>query len=287
MELKLINKNNEVLDLLNNHHRFILTAAEAMHGVETDISESETPYSDGTEIANVKALPRSIELTFALVGDVQDSIKFFTSYVKSKQYVTLVENDGQREITIKGVATIPPYTRMADLCKITLTIYCNKPYWQDLSEVINAISQYISLLFFPYAGQYFTADGRPFGVVDTSFTKTIENDGDTSTGLNIQITALKDVENPRISCSTGEQNGYYMQLNVNLKSGDLVEINTTKNNKYILINGSDTYNNLPTLSYLEFNGNDWLQLEEGTNTFNISPENNSIYFNLSFRRLYE
>lgn len=287
MELNLINKNNEVLDLLNNQHRFILTAAEAMHGVDTDISESETPYTDGTEVTNVKALPRSIELTFALVGDVQESIKFFTSYVKSKQYVTLVENDGEREITIKGVATIPPYTRMADLCKITLTIYCNKPYWQDLNEAVNIISQYISLLYFPEAGQYFTADGRPFGVIDTSYTKTINNDGDTSTGLNIKITALQDVSNPRISCSTGEQNGYYMQLNVNLKSGDIVEISTIKNNKYILINGSDTYNGNPTISYLEFNGNDWLQLEEGENTFNISPEDDSIYFSLNYRRLYE
>ena len=88
-ELYLINKNNQVLDLLNNRYRFILKGAEALHGIETDIAETESPYTDGSDIDNIRALPRGIELKFKLMGNVKQAIDFFTSYIKSNQYVTI------------------------------------------------------------------------------------------------------------------------------------------------------------------------------------------------------
>ena len=84
MQLTLINKSNQVLDLLNNRDKFILVAAEGLHGIETDIAESETPYVDGSTVESVKALPRGIELTFTLRGNIKASVDYFTSIVKSK-----------------------------------------------------------------------------------------------------------------------------------------------------------------------------------------------------------
>ena len=291
MKLSIINKNNEILDLLNNTNKFILFKAEALHGIETDISESESPYMDGSNIDIVKALPRGIELTFKLVGEVKDSINFFTKYIKSKQFVTLREIEDDKDIIIKGVATIPPYSRMLQDCEITLTIYCGQPYWEDINYVVEIISEKIDLLFFPINGQYFTSIGRPFGVIDTSLEKTFINKGDVSVGMLLNLVALGTVTNPRISCSSGEQNGWYMQLNLTLQSNDEVKINTVKGNKYITINGSDSYNGKPILSYLEFKGLDWLQLETGANTFNVSTSggatNSNVYFNINYKARYE
>lgn len=291
MKLSIINKNNEILDLLNNTNKFILFKAEALHGIETDISESESPYMDGSNIDIVKALPRGIELTFKLVGEVKDSINFFTKYIKSKQFVTLREIEDDKDIIIKGVATIPPYSRMLQDCELTLTIYCGQPYWEDINYVVEIISEKIDLLFFPINGQYFTSIGRPFGVIDTSLEKTFINKGDVSVGMLLSLVALGTVTNPRISCSSGEQNGWYMQLNLTLQSNDEVKINTVKGNKYITINGSDSYNGTPILSYLEFKGLDWLQLETGANTFNVSTSggatNSNVYFNINYKARYE
>ena len=167
MKLTLINKNNQVLDLLNNRDKFILSGAEGMHGIETEIAESETPYTDGTTIESVKALPRGIELTFTLRGNIKASIDYFTSIVKSKQIVTLREVEGNRDITIKGVATIPPYSRMLQTCKIVLTVYCGQPYWEDLAHLAETISEYINLLYFPVEGQYFTVSITPNGLPAT------------------------------------------------------------------------------------------------------------------------
>ena len=289
MELYLINKNNKVLDLLNNKDKFIISDAEALHGIEVEISESNTPYADGTEIDDVKALPRGIELTLTLRGNIQQSLDFITSYVKSKQYVTLREINNGRDITIKGVVNIPPYNRMQRACKLTLSIYCNKPYWEDIEEVVGVIDDIISLLYFPVAGQYFTPTGRPFGVINTNLTKELINDGDTITGAVFTIAATGEVVNPQINCDSGEQVGNYMRLNLTLKENDEVIISTVKGNKYITINGADTYNDVPILSYLEFKGNDWLQLEQGSNIFTITVTSGkqNAYFNASYRRLYE
>lgn len=290
-KLLLTNKNNKTIDLLNNRSRFIMTACEGLHGIETDISESETPYTDGATIESVKALPRGIEMTFSLRGNIKASIDYFTSIIKSKQLVTLREIEGDRDITVKGIATIPPYTRMLQTCKITLTIYCGQPYWEDLEYLVVAISNTIDLLNFPVAGQYFAETGRPFGAIDLSLTKTFENTSDVAVGMIIQLIALGEVVNPRIVCGSGEQVGWYMQLNLTLKADDELEICTEKNNKYIKINGRETYKDEPILNYLEWQGNDWLQLETGENTFSVTTEdgqtNANLYFNLIYKGRYE
>lgn len=291
MKLTLINKNNQILDLLNNRDKFILSAAEGLHGIETEIAESETPYTDGTTVESVKALPRGIELTFTLRGNIQNSIDYFTSIVKSKQYVTLREVSGERDITIKGIATIPPYSRMLQTCKLTLTVYCPQPYWESINYIVETISEYIDLLTFPQVGQYFTEVGRPFGEIDTDLTKSFENKSDTAVGMLISLVALGEVVNPRISCDTGAQKGWYMQLNLTLQADDELEICTVKNNKYITINGLDTHNGEPILNYLEWQGEDWLQLETGENTFSATTEggktNSSLHFSLIYKGRYE
>ena len=292
-KLLLINKRNQVLDLLNNRNRFILSGAEGLHGIDTKINESETPYTDGAIIdeENVKALPRGIELTFTLRGNVKESIDFFTDIVKSKQLVTLREVEGDRDITVKGIATIPPYSRMVQMCKIVLTIYCGQPYWEDLNYIVETISEYIDWLNFPAEGQFFTEVGRPFGLIDTDLTKTFENKSDTAVGMIINMVAIGEVVNPRIVCSTGTQVGNYMQLNLTLNADDELEICTVKNNKYITINGLDTYNGEPILNYLEWQGKDWLQLETGENTFSVTTEdgatNSNVYFSLIYKGRYE
>lgn len=291
MELTLINKNNQILDLLNSRDKFILSGAEGLHGIETDISESETPYTDGAIIESVKALPKGIELVFTLRGNVRESIDYFTSIVKSKQFVTLREVDGNRDITIKGIATIPPYSRMLQTCKITLTIYCAQPYWEDVRSIVVSLSEITDMLYFPGEGQYFTDYGRPFGVIDTSLTKTFTNKSDTSVGVVLQVVAIGEVVNPRISCSTGEQNGWYMQVNITMQGNDVLEISTVKGNKYITFNGADTYNGEPLLNYLEWRGYDWLQLETGENTFSVYTEggetNSNLHYSLIYKGRYE
>ena len=291
------NKNNQQLSLIHNTDKFILVGAEELHGVDLSFAENESPYVDGSRIDNVRAMPRGILLTFALVGKVDESREYFKSFIKSKQVGSLIETreDGT-EITITGIAKIPPYTHMERSTKIQLELYCGQPYWEDVEYLIETISDVVNLLYFPATGIPFgkinngsEVVGRPFGEISVSKEDTIFNDGDTAVGMIVEIVALSSVSNPKISCSTGEQNGWFMKVNVKKNPNDIIEINTTKGQKSITYNGNNTINGVPILSLLEFKGKDWLQLETGENTFNVSSDDEifDAYFNIFAKRRFE
>lgn len=289
MELIYKNSRGVALDLLNNQDRFVLVGAENLHGIELEFSESDSPYIDGTSIDNVRALSRGIALTFQLIGDVQKALDYFTDVVKSKQVGYLYETDGNgREIQIKGVAKIPPYTRLSAACQIQLELYCGQPYWEDIETIIDVIGSTIDLLYLPEGGRGFPAAGVPFGEIDIGKRRTLINDGDTSVGMTISIVATNATSNPRISCSTGTQNGWYMELDLDMQANDEVVISTHRGNKYITLNGSQYVGDTPILSLLTVVGDDWLQLEQGANTFNITASDDTLlYFNISYKRRYE
>lgn len=289
MELIFENKNGLRLDLLNNRKYFKLIAAEGLHGVEVGFSETESAYTDGASVDNARALPRGIALKFALCGDVAASLDIFHAVVKSKQVGKLIKREGSRETKIQGWVTIPPYTRISNAVAVELQLYCGQPYWEDVQELVGTISEVVDLLYFPEAGRGFPEAGVPFGALNIEREQTITNDGDTAVGVTIVINALGEVKNPRIACSSGDQNGYYMQLNTTLKDGDEVIISTHKGAKDITINGSAYLNGTPILSLLEYVGDEWLQLETGANVFNITSdtEGANVYFYIYFSRRWE
>ena len=289
MELIFVNASGQRLDLLRNRNKFVLIAAEGLHGVETDFTETESPYTDGSIVDTARALPRGIALKFQLTGDVAAGLDLFHGVVKSKQLGRLIKTEGERETKIEGRVTIPPYSRLSRAVTVELQMYCGQPYWEDVQELVGTISEIIDLLYFPEEGRGFPVAGVPFGELNIEKTQTITNDGDTSVGLTIVINALGAVKNPRISCSSGSQNGWYMKLNTTLNDGDEVIISTHKRNKFITINGSENKEGAPILSALEYVGADWLQLETGSNTFNILSETNGaqMYFNIYYSRRWE
>lgn len=289
MELIFENKNGQRLDLLRNRKNFCLIAAEGLHGVEVDFAETESPYTDGATINSARALPRGIALKFAICGDVAASLDVFHAVVKSKQLGRLYKREGERETKIEGRVTVPPYTRLSSRVTVELHLYCGQPYWEDVVELIGTISETVDLLYLPENGRGFPEVGVPFGALNIEKAQTITNDGDTSVGLTIVINTLGEVKRPRISCSTGSQNGWYMQLNTTLNDGDEVVISTHKNNKSITINGGAYVGGVPILALLEYMGDDWLQLETGENTFNITSETDSaeMYFYIYFSRRWE
>lgn len=291
--MKLIYKNirGETLDLLNNENHFAIIGADNLHGVDLEWAENESPYADGTDVdeSSVRALPRGIILTFQLVGDVQESKDLFTSIIKSKQIGYLIETDENgRETEIKGIAKVPPYTRLSAACQIQLELYCGFPYWQDIARIVTEINDVIDLLYLPEIGRGFPASGVPFGYINLKREQTIKNDGDTAVGMIIHIIAEGAVSNPRISCSTGRQNGWYMELDVDMAQNDEIIINTTKRQKDITYNGARQIGGDPIMNLLTIVGDDWLQLEQGDNTFNITASDDTlVYFTIEYKRCFE
>ena len=295
MDLILKNAKGEELNLLHNQY-FVVKSVEALHGTALSYSETESPYIDGSDVNNVRAMPRGILFTLVLIGDISASRDAITAFAKSKQAASLREVTEKRDITIKGFLRVPTYTRMMRQSTMQVELYCNRPYWSDTAQMIEEIGERIRMLYFPIGGVPFgiiTDDspapiGRVFGVINIDREKTIVNDGDAETGMVIEIVATGTVKNPKISCSTGSQNGWSMAVAATMQQNDIITIDTTAGQKSIKYNGGDTYGGVPILSLLSFVGDDWLQLEVGTNTFNVESDGDfNAYFDIKFKRVFE
>lgn len=289
MELLFTNKNGQTLNLWRNRNKFKLIGAEGLHGVEVAFSETDSPYTDGATVTNARALPRGIDLTFRIVGAVEENLAYFLSFVKSKQVAKLTKIENGAETEISGLVTVPPFTRLTDAVEVKLQLYCGQPYWEDVAETISIIARQITLLYFPEEGRGFPAEGVAFGVIEGTKSQDLFNGGDTDVGMVIRIIAAGEAKNPRIACSTGTQNGWFMEIGVTMQSGDEIIIDTRKNQKSIKMNGLAYVEGVPLLSLLTFNGEDWLQLEQGSNRFNIvsEPEDAAVEFYITYKRRYE
>lgn len=285
IDLQFINAAGDTMNAIHNEY-MTLIEVEGLHGVDNEMSSSTSPYFDGDFVDHVRTNPRTIALTYHLTTPIPDALRYFNRIVKSKQKATLIETqeDG-KQIKIEGIVTVPTYSRWSNAVAVQIQLYCSKPYWKDVAELIEELTGILDLHYFPFetaekleakdGGLAFPEEGVPFGAIETDTTKVILNDGDIPVGAKITIVALDTVTNPVIMNNT---TGDWLQINATLNSGDYVEINTERGEKEIVSNN-------PSVDWnsISYNGSDWLQLATGYNELTGSTSeagNNNIYFSI-------
>lgn len=292
IQLEFINSKDVSMNAIYNPY-MTLTAVDQLHGVDNEYSTSTSPYFDGDYVNHTRTSPRTITLTYALSTPIESSLNFFNSIVKSKQKATLIETkeDGT-QIKIEGIVTVPPYTRWSDTCAIQIQMYCSKPYWRDVQAIVEDISNVINLHYFPYeneekllandGGLAFPESGIPFGVYDLDATKGFTNNGTKPVGMIIEIVAVEQVTNPRISKVNSDDNEF-IGVNMTLQKGDWIRINTNKGEKSVTNADGEIYNEVV------YSGNDWLQLDTGYNELSITSEEGTgnMYFTIYFNQEWQ
>lgn len=292
IQLEFINAKKDSMNAIHNSYMTI-SDIDQLHGVDNEFATSTSPYFDGDYVNHTRTSPRTITLTYNLIPPIEDSLNYFNSIVKSKQKATLVETkeDGT-QIKIEGIVTVPPYTRLSDMCSIQIQMYCSKPYWKDVQAIVEDISNVINLHYFPYSnaealqsldgGLAFPENGIAFGLIDTDAIKGFTNNGTKEVGMIIEIVALSTVTNPRISkVNTTEDE--YIGVNMTLEQGDWIRINTNKGEKSVTNADGEIYNEVI------YSGNDWLQLDTGYNELSITSEEGTgnMYFTIYFNQEWQ
>ena len=275
-----------------------ITAIEGLHGVDNEFSSSTSPYVDGDVVNHIRTNPRTITLTYALKTPIEASLSYFNSIVKSKQKAKLVETreDGSK-IEIEGIVTVPTYTRLSEQVAIQIQLYCSEPYWKDALTVVADVSTIIDMHYFPYeneakllandGGLAFPERGIPLGELDVNSRKIITNEGDVATGMIVQMVALDTIINPNIT----RDNYNWIEVKTTMNPNDWIEISTVRGNKYVKSNRKDI-----GLANIVYSGNDWLQIETGSNEFYgiardpLNPDqlkNSAIYFSIFYKRKWQ
>lgn len=299
LKLDYITARGDTMPLANNP-LFLLTNIDGQTAAGTSIASAVIGGIDGDTVNNIQAIPRTIiiDLRPRSGVDVEDAKRAILKVVKLKQQCALLWTQNNRTVTITGVVESVEMPRWTKNAVMQISIHCSQPFWEDVDNVIQQISEAINLHYFtdsPADMLYFPADGVVLGAYDTIRTKTFHNNGDVAVGLEINILAHDTVTNPIIY----DQNGNYFGLGYEsesesggagvgpawvsvpfvMQAGDNVIITTHKGHKTATMNGVSLYDKIKP-------GSTWLQLEAGDNAFSIDSDDDSIT-NMSFSLIYK
>lgn len=279
MKLEFISAKGSIMPLTGNP-KFKLSNIDGMTQSNVDISSSVVAQMDGDFINNKRTIPRSIILDLTIESDVENVKRYILQYVKPKQKGVLRWTQNNREVQIEGIIEAIEMPRYNNPVMMQITLYCSQPYWEDVNNFVQEISEVLNLHYFTnYEDDmlYFTEEGQPFGEYDLNRTKVFNNSGDADVGIEIRIIALGEVTNPTIYKSNGEFIGVIDEL----VSGDEVVITTKKGHKTITKNGVNIISKIKPRST-------WIQLETGEEEMTIDADKgeSNMYFSIIYKQRY-
>lgn len=280
MKLEFISAKGDVMPLTGNS-RFKLSNVDGITSAAVSVSSSTNSNIDGDFVTNVRTEPRSIVIDLAIERDVENVKRYIMQYVKPKLSCTLRFTQNDRTTQISGIIDEIDMPRYENPVTMQISMHCSQPYWEDIEESAQDISDIVDLFYFTdYEDDmlYFPEEGIPFGEYDTNRTRVLQNDGDVAVGLKIHIVALSTVTNPVIYNADGE----FIGVNTTMNGNDEIIITTGKGEKTIELNGENIISKIRE-------GSTWLQLNVGENEFTIDSldgTEGNMYFVLSYKKRY-
>jgi hypothetical protein len=281
-----ISQRGDVLSLSANPD-FILSHIDGQTTASASLSSTVIGGADGDTVTNMQADFRPIifDLRIRDGVDVEEAKRRILRVIKLKQNGTIVWEQNGRTVEISGKVEKIDMPRWARGIVMQVEMHCEQPFWEDIKEVVEQISEAISLHYFTDDSTdmlYFTDDGIAFGEYDTTRAKDFFNGGDVSVGLEIDIIALSTVTNPIIydannnffGIGYGNEDKKFV-----MKAGDKIVITTHRGKKRVTLNGVSIFNRIKPNST-------WLQLATGDNRFAINSDDDALD-NMAFSLIYK
>ena len=260
---------------LTNGENFKLINIDGQTAAAASLATVVVGGVDGDTINSAQAQPRTIVLDLRIINEVEITKRQLLQIFKLKQKGTLTWTQNERTLEIKGTIESIELPRWTNATLMQITIHCSQPFWKTADYIINELREFYSLHYFTdYKNDmlYFPEAGIPFGVYDTTKTQKYYNNGDVAVGMLIEIEALDTCTNPIIYNQDGEFFGCgYSDGNkqIVMQRGDIITINTRKNEKSAKLNGVSILDKIKPSST-------WLQLVAGENIFSFNSDEESL-----------
>ena len=290
MDLRFVNQKGGSINLVDNDY-FYLVDVDGQTNATADISSVVQSGTDGDNVVNIQVQPRTIVLDMRIKSgiDVEIAKRYILNVFKIKKTGSLIWTQKNKTVTISGIVESVDMPRWNDAVAMQISLYCEQPFWEDVEDVLQEISEAINLHYFTDIHNdmlIFPAPaGIAFGEYDLTRTREFTNKGDVAVGMDIEIIAYATVTNPIIRDDNGNFFGVgYGTGNkqVKMSIGDVIRISTHKGKKSIYLNDTSIISKIKPKST-------WLQLEAGENTFTINSDDdstNNMTFTLTFKQRY-
>ena len=279
--LSIENHKGDIIQLSQNPSYSIISI-EGLTPPNANINSAENANFDGATYKSSRLNTRNIVITLAIEGNAEENRINLYKYVKVKRQCTVYFANGTRDVSISGYVESMncPLFDKKEIAQIS--IVCMNPYFVNVVNELVEFSIVEALFEFPFSVE---ESGMAFSELVVNKEMNIINPGDVSTGMIIEFQAIGTVENPTIY-NVGINDS--MKVNITMNDGDVIQINTNKGQKGVVLISGGVQTNM--INDLELSGSSpWLQLESGDNVMLYTADINPQYLEcfISYNDLYE
>lgn len=276
-----------------------ITKISGLESSELEISTSDNALVDGVSVDGKKIgrRPIHIEAKFRNGRNNPENraevIKFFNPKYTGKALITNMGVSRNIEYELEGW-TFAEQRNLDARLGIIVDLICPDPYMLNVDNFGKNMAHYTAQFHFPWHSlakratnkkQYpAEAEGLMLGGIITGYRTlrkevVLVNDGDVSTGIQIQFVAKRgEVKNPKI---TNVRTGQFMRVLCSMAIGDVLLVDTNARHQVIELNGVNYYQHIDRQS-------EPFELDVGDNYLEYDADENytNLDVNLYYRPKY-
>lgn len=272
-----------------------INAVTGLESSELEISTSDNALVDGASVDGKKIKPRAIHIEASFRSNKDNAanraavIKFFNPKYTGKALITCMGVSRNIEYELEGW-TFKATKNVDQKLGIIVDLLCPDPYMLNVDNFGKNMANITPLFAFPWMmlsrrasnkldynpkARGLLLGGATMGYRTLHKEVVLANDGDVSTGVQIQFIATRgEVTNPKI---TNTLTGQYMRVNIVMQQGDVLLIDTNERHQVITLNGVNCYQKIDRKS-------EPFQLDVGDNYLEYDADVN--YTNLDVNLFY-
>ena len=279
-QLKVENKYGQQLELTNNE-AYVVTDVDGLYPADGTINTTRNASADGSVFNSSYVNEKQIIITLSINSPAEENRINLYRYFKTKEPVKVYFKNDSRNVFIEGYVKNCNIGFFDKKQIFQSTITCPDPYFKNTNPVEVDFSKTIPLFEFPFSIE--EGEPIPFSDLGGQPKISINNSGDVEAGFIIHLYSRNDVVNPVVYSETINQ---YIGLNMTLRQGEEVIINTIKKQRSVTLISGGTKTNL--INKLKF-GSEWIYLIAGYNTIGVSADSNidDMEVNCELNVLYE
>lgn len=237
---------------------FTLIAAEGLTPSSATINTMGAGISDGTVFNSSYVNSRNIVLTVVPNGNVEKARLTLYRFFKPKYKVRLFVKTMMRDVYIDGYVEAFEGSLYSQRQAFQISIICPQPFFIDVNATVVPQTFVYNAFSFPVS---IPEEGLMLSSLESGGKATVPNKGEESTGIVIRLVANDIVLEPTIyNVTTRETFTFQFEMQM----GDVVEIDTRKGIKTIILTRSGVKSNI--INSIA-KGSNWFSIPTGDNMF--------------------